>query len=397
VGILLFLLKLRARRQINYVLRQEQVLTHVNRLVKGQNETVCHGDTLEKVLQWMPWPALAHVRTDLVRLLVRKKVLQNQRLLDQFYMVAVDATGVVTFNERHCPKCLWKTSGTTGKTLYYHPVLEAKLITSAGFAFSLETEFIENPVMEKVDKGKDRLKQDCELKAFYRLAEKLKKSFPQLNVCLVLDGLYAAKPVFDVAEALNWKYIITFKKGSMPSTYQEFLALVKLQEENRARHYLEKRSQSFQWASEMNHQGRLLQGILCKETLVGGQSKTFAWITNLKVSKKNVIAIANNGGRCRWKIENQGFNMQKNGGYNLEHAYSKNENAGKCYYLLLQIAHTINQLIEKGSLLKKLGQAHGSIKNIAFLLLEALRTNPISAHEYEAIRKETFQIRLDTS
>lgn len=202
---MLFLLKLSARRQINYVLRQEQVLSHVNRLVRGENETVCHGDTLEKILRWMPWPALAHVRTEMVRLLIRKKVLQNQRLLDQFYMVAVDATGHVTFNERHCPKCLWKTSSTTGKTLYYHPVLEAKLITPAGFAFSLETEFIENPVMEKADQGKDRLKQDCELKAFYRLAEKLKKNFPQLNICLVLDGLYAAKPVFDVAEAAQWK------------------------------------------------------------------------------------------------------------------------------------------------------------------------------------------------
>jgi len=41
-----------------------------------------------------------------------------------------------------------------GKTLYYHPVLEAKLINSNGFAFSLITEFIENP-------GDKVTKQDC--------------------------------------------------------------------------------------------------------------------------------------------------------------------------------------------------------------------------------------------
>ena len=27
------------------------------------------------------------------------------------------------------------------------------------------------------------------------------------------------------------------------------------------------------------------------------------------------------GGRLRWKTENAGFNVQKNGGYNMEHAY----------------------------------------------------------------------------
>ncbi len=31
-----------------------------------------------------------------------------------------------------------------GEILYYHPVLEAKLVTANGFAFSLMTEFIEN-------------------------------------------------------------------------------------------------------------------------------------------------------------------------------------------------------------------------------------------------------------
>lgn len=63
-----------------------------------------------------------------------------------------------------------------GKTTYYHPVLEAKLVLPNGFAFSILTEFIENP-------GKNPTKQDCELKAFYRLAERLKAEFPRLPVC----------------------------------------------------------------------------------------------------------------------------------------------------------------------------------------------------------------------
>jgi hypothetical protein len=44
--------------------------------------------------------------------------------------------------------------------------LEATLVTKNGFVFSLMTEFIENP-------GENPTKQDCELKAFCRLAGRL--------------------------------------------------------------------------------------------------------------------------------------------------------------------------------------------------------------------------------
>ena len=51
-------------------------------------------------------------------------------------------------------------------------------------------------------------------------------------------------------------------------------------------------------------------------------------------------------GRLRWKIENEGFNTQKNHGYNLQHKYSrKNWQAGKNYYQCMQIGHLINQLM----------------------------------------------------
>ena len=81
------------------------------------------------------------------------------------------------------------------------------------------------------------------------------------------------------------------------------------------------------------------------------QTKTtrFRWITNLTLKDKQVIELANQGGRIRWKIENEGFNVQKNGGFGLEHAYTTHPIASKVFYLLLQIAHLIAQLIERGS------------------------------------------------
>ncbi len=123
-----------------------------------------HGDTLEATFSNLETDQIQTVVTGMTETLIRKKVLYGYRLLGIYFIVAIDGTGTISFSHRHCPHCLTRTRN--GKTLYYHPVLEAKLVTSNGFAFSLMTEFIENP-------GDKATKQDCELKAFYRLAERL--------------------------------------------------------------------------------------------------------------------------------------------------------------------------------------------------------------------------------
>ena len=63
--------------------------------------------------------------------------------------------------------------------------------------------------------------------------------------------------------------------------------------------------------------------------------------TGILVEKKIVKA-----GRNRWKIENQGFNRQKNWQGNIEHACSWDECAQKNHYLMEQIADFIKQLYE---------------------------------------------------
>ena len=96
--------------------------------------------------------------------------------------------------------------------------------------------------------------------------------------------------------------------------------------------------------------------------------------------------------RLRWKIENEGFNIQKNRGYNLEHPYSSDEVAMKNFYLILQIAHIISQLMEEGSLLKdKIEKVFGSITNVFCQLLEDLRTKFVGL---EFVNFKPIQVRL---
>jgi len=323
----------------------------------------------------------------MINRLLRMKCLISFRLLNKYYMIAVDGTGHVTYKERHCPYCLTKEKD--GRIMhYYHNVLEAKLITDNGLALSVGTEFIENTIKYT--------KQDCELKAFYRLAKKLKKEFPQLKICLLLDSLYAADPVFKMLDSYDWKYIITFKEGSMPKTYEEYLSLDKLQK-NRIEIAEDGVIQNYSWVNYISYRGPVFDILQCSESKVNGKGETentrFLWITNLNICKNNFFKIAK-GARLRWKIENEGFNTQKNRGYNLEHSFSSNEMAMKNFYLILQIAHTIGQLMEKGLLKDKIEKVFGSITNVFFNLLEELRTRFFCQYDLERCTLVPFQIRF---
>ena len=50
-----------------------------------------------------------------------------------------------------------------------------------------------------------------------------------------------------------------------------------------------------------------------KIILKNGDVKIFSWITNIKITKANVVKVAK-AGRSRWKIENETFNTLKNQG-----------------------------------------------------------------------------------
>ena len=397
-GILMFLCRLGARRQIGILLRNGPSAGKLSALFGV--EGFPHGDTLNYLFRRLDPESVQEVVTDMTERLIRKKVLYPYRLLGRSFVVAVDGTGILTYPRRHCPHCLTQTQN--GKTTYFHKVLEAKLITPHGFSFSLMSEFIENVEEEMT-------KQDCELRAFYRLAKRLKMRFPRLPIVLSLDGLYAGGPTFALCRELGWKFMIVLKDRDLPSVNEEFHALAKLQRENRLKWQAGNQSvqQSFRWVTDIGYidsdkREHLLSVLECLETRkdARGQEKTtkFQWVTNLRLTQNRVVEIANNGGRIRWKIENEGFNVQKRGGYGLEHAYSDDPTATKIFYFLLQIAHLLHQLMEKGSLLRKtFPKKCGSGKNLAFRLLEAWRNVYYSKKDLDTLLQRRCQIRFDTS
>src|SRR5699024_9838255 len=109
--------------------------------------------------------------------------------------------------------------------------------------------FIEN-------ESKDVPKQDCELKAFYRLAEKLKETFKRLPICILGDSLYACEGVFQLCEQYRWKYILRFKEGRIQSLGDEFQAQKKLEKSTMKNVF---------WANDLAYQARtvnMLEGMV---------------------------------------------------------------------------------------------------------------------------------------
>jgi len=399
-GLLMFLGRLGARRQVGLRLRT-RAAAHLFEVLFGKR-AVPHGDTLDDLYACLSVEAVQEKLTRFTEILIDRKVLYPWRLLDAYYVVALDATGIVTFTERHCPHCLTKT--LHGQTFYYHNVLQASIVTPVGLVFPLMTEFIENPE-EDPTATDEKKKQDCELKAFYRLAPRLAKRFPRLAMALVMDGLYAVGPVFDLCHRHGWKFLIGLSDDQLTSVNEEFYALSAMHPEHALVRNTGKGGairQVFRWANDIEYRDTArrthrLDVLECRETKPGDETTTtFRWVNNFHVDAPSAPRLANNGARLRWKIENETFNTQKNGGFELEHAYSHNENAAKIYHLLLQFAHLFIQLIEKGSLFRNaLPKGFGSAKNLATEILEAVRRIHITAEHYTTILARRVQIRFE--
>lgn len=387
-GIFMFLGHLQAVRQIKF--RLHSPLAQKNFQTLFHHDSIPHGDTLNETFPVLDPDEVGSCVTAMIRRLIRQRVLDSQRLLGLFYLVAIDGSGIYVFHERHCEHCLTKT--TNGKTLFYHMVLEAKLVTQNGFCLSIMTEFIENP-------GLNPNKQDCETKAFFRLAPRLKEAFPHLPISLLMDGMFAEGPVIAICNKYRWKFIIVLKDLDLPSVNLEFCHLRGLEPEQTLTRQSDGTRQVFTWVNgiafrDTKAREHSLNVLECLETDV--ETKKYKWLTNFEITREIVSQIAS-GGRCRWGIET-GFDLQKNHGYALEHPYSKDYTGMKVYYYLLQIAHIWMQLVERGNWFKKIiPEGLGGLKNIAFRLLEDWRNGEISEEYWKKIQEQRIQIRFDTS
>lgn len=336
-------------------------------------------ETVNNFLKQLPVEELENLKQVLVKTLIEKRVLDKFRFLHR-YLVAVDGTGICSYYKEPFPGCPCKTS-KNGKTTWQAGLLEAKIICSNGFSISIGTEWYLNS--DDINE-----KQDCEQKAFRRLAFKLKKDFPRLPIIITADSLYPNDTFFTICKNNNWNFILTFKEGCLKTIWQEVLSLYPLVgKTNKQQKVVNvKYCETAMFINDIEYKNKHLLHWCeyIRDYVKENKNERFVHISDICITKENVWEISFNG-RLRWKIENEGFNTQKNEGYNLQHKYSeKNFNAMMNYYQLLQIAHLINQLVEK---LQKIKAALSDSRRTVMSIWE----DSVSSMTKQGFRKEEIE------
>ena len=214
-GLLMFINKLGSRHQITQRMRRSDKDNLLNNLkeLTGQKdiEKIPHGDSIDYLFQRLRSEEVEDLIIKLVDKLIRNRVLEKFRLLGKYYMFAIDGVHLYSYDYKHCDKCLVREDKKTGKKKWMHYKLQGSLVSDEGLCLGTFTEWIEN------EKGYD--KQDCETKACLRMIKKIKKAFPQLAICILLDGLYATESIMKALDEVGFKWIIVFKEGRMPVVY----------------------------------------------------------------------------------------------------------------------------------------------------------------------------------
>jgi hypothetical protein len=372
-------------QEMNQTFNEDECVKNIYKILKlEEKEYLPHYVTINECLSKLDISELEKIRKGMIYSLIRKKSFDDAKFLGKYWLIIVDATQLFSFKERHCEQCLTKTfqKGTPEeKTVYYHPVLEAKIVLADGLVVSIATDFIENET-EEISK------QDCERKAFKRLAAALKQMFPKLPICLLGDSLYACEPVFALCKKNRWEFLIRYKDGSIPTLAEEYDEILGMGEGEE--HIVEieqiykrkpkiKAIHKMKWVNALDYKGHIVSVMELEIEKDQKKWKEFQWISSLRITGARSYEFAETG-RKRWLIENEGFNIQKNHRYLITHANSLNYNAMKCHYLLTQLADVLLQLYECG--VKGVKVLKRTIEKISEGLLECLRKQPLTEADF---------------
>jgi hypothetical protein len=358
-GILAFVFQMASRREANRQMTMPVFRENLQRLCP-ELETAPHQDTLNRVLGAMAVDELEKTLLDLVDTLIRRKKF-HRWLIGGAYPIAIDGTQKLVRNWCWMPECLERQvaataadGGATTRPQYYVYVLEASFAFANGLTIPLMSEFLTDAEWDEL-----RGKQDCETRAFMRLAARLKARFPRLPLLILLDGLYANGPVMALCRQYHWQFMIVLQNNSLPAVWEEARSIKGLEPQQQFEQTWGDRRQHFWWVNEIDYcygpherKRQRTHVVVCEERwqtldrmsnqIVDKQAR-HAWVSSEPLTRVNIHQRCNLGGRHRWAIESQ-FLVEKRQGYAYEHLFSLNCRAMKGYHFLMRLGHLLNVL-----------------------------------------------------
>jgi len=335
----------------------ENMIKNVGAILKVELEELPHHDTINNCFKLLEPSELEKIIKKMANALIRRNTFNDSRVRGKYWQILVDGTTLSSFSHKHCDKCLFRRyknkKGDVTKVEFYHCVLEAKLVLHENLVFSICTEFIENvdgipdeAILYSRDFDEpsyEKKKQGCEIKAFYDLSAKLKAMFPKLPICITADALYPCKQTFQICKDNNWRFILRFKQGCIPTLYNSYQSYrLALYESQVFRKTVNGTTMDYFYANRFTYDDFTINFAECQDS---SADYPFLFITDLPIKRDNCEDTIMCG-RRRWRIENENFKVQKHHGYYLKHMFSHNYNAMRVHYYLIQIAHSISQLLE---------------------------------------------------
>ncbi len=198
-GILCFAFQMASRREATREMTRPMFMANLRRLFPELDE-LPHHDTLARLLAQMDdVNEIEEAHIQMLRHLIRGKKFERY-LIAGCYPIAIDGTQKFKRAYRWDEECLERKVKTRKqdeeespeKKQYYVYVLEANLAFQNGMVIPLLSEVLNYTAGDNKND-----KQDCEQRAFKRLAKRLKKIFPRLSVMVLLDGLYPNGPIME--------------------------------------------------------------------------------------------------------------------------------------------------------------------------------------------------------
>lgn len=402
-GILMFVYQQSSLRNANKAMSTAIFFKNMNAMFPDF-KTIPHADTLSRLLERIKVEEIEESMLELFEYLVKKKKFRNY-LINKRYVIAIDGTQKFMRTEQWTEEPLVRHVGKDKQEQYYVYVLEAVVVFEKGITLPLMSEFLNNEEYREVSTNK----QDCERKAFYRFAERIKKRFPKLRISVTMDGLYACGPVIKTCRAKGWDYMFVFKEGSMKDTWREAMGLIRLTPENTMKRHCGGRNQVYRWINDVEYtfgnNGRCkerLHVVVCEESweersrITGKtalKSTRYVWISGKEITKTNVETRCLKLGRYRWKIENN-FLVMKHQGYQYEHCFSYNWTAMVGFHHLMQIGRFINVLLVHSELLEKKVSILG-INGLLAYIFKACTADVLDLNRIASIvNDESYQWRL---
>lgn len=248
--------------------------------------------------------------------------LDNHRGVDGTRLISLDGSQYFSSQEIHCSNC--RVSVRDGETYYSHMVMMAVVCApEQEHVICLDPEF-----MTPQD-GHE--KQDCEQQAIKRWVKRNAERFEPWSVTILTDDLHCHQPLCKLLLEHKMHFILTCKPRSHKALYEE-LALLERVEGAISTKVVRKWNGRYherwvyRWAEQLPLRGdsKTLMVYWCELTIsnetTGKQLYHNSWATDHILNEQRVVEVAADG-RSRWKVENEGYNVLKNRGYNFEHSY----------------------------------------------------------------------------